>query len=111
MKKLLFSFVGLMVASAVWAHPPKELKTSFDPMKRLLIISVVHPVKDVAKHFVVSVEVKQEGEKLLAQKYYSQYDNQTQYAYMISPDIKAGIKLEIEARCNIIGSVKKSLTL
>ena len=61
-----------LFASAVMAHPPKDVKVEFNPDNHMLMVMAYHDTKDPTKHFVGAIEVDVNGEKLIDQKFKSQ---------------------------------------
>ena len=51
------------------------------------------------------------GKKIIQQNFTLQADNNTQKAAYIIPSLKQQDKIDVEAQCNIAGSLKKSITI
>jgi desulfoferrodoxin (superoxide reductase-like protein) len=99
----------VLVAGSVWAHPPKDVKIEFDPTSKMLMVTAAHDTKDPTKHFIGTVEVDLNGEKIIEQKFKSQISADAQQAHYWINDAEVGDTLVVTATCNIAG--KKKVTL
>ncbi len=98
-----------LFASAVMAHPPKDVKVEFNPDNHMLMVMATHDTKDPTKHFVGDIEVAVNGEKLIDQKFKSQPTADMQMGHYLINDAKIGDTLTVTAACNIAG--KKTVTV
>jgi desulfoferrodoxin (superoxide reductase-like protein) len=103
------ALVVVLAAGSVWAHPPKDVKLEFDPATKTLQVTAVHDTKDATKHFIGTVEVDLNGEKIIEQKFKSQIGVDAQKARYWINDASVGDTLAVTATCNIAG--KKKVTL
>jgi hypothetical protein len=99
----------VLAAGAVWAHPPKEVKLEFDPAGKMLTVTATHDTKDPTKHFVGTVQVDLNGEKIIEQRFKYQVSADGQKAQYWINDAAVGDTLAVTATCNIAG--KKKVTL
>ena len=106
MKKVIFVLIFIFcIASLAFAHPPTNIEIKVSASQ--LDITVTHPVSSPATHFIKYIEVKVNAEKMIAQNFKTQSDNNTQQARYLIPSLKKGDKLSIEAECNQYGELKK----
>ena len=105
---VLFFTAGLSLA---YAHPPSDIKITFDPQTRILTAVIFHDVKDITKHFIKKVDVGLNGGEIINQSI-SQQDNDTSQtvSYLI-PDAKAGDEISVEGYCSISGKLEKVLRI
>ncbi|MCX5668543.1 MAG: hypothetical protein NTX89_00250 [Candidatus Omnitrophica bacterium] len=112
MKKvvLLFGFFTLFVLSAVaYAHPPSDIKITFDPKTKILNAVIIHDVSNPRAHYIKKVDVALNGKKIIEQSISVQdnFDSQT-VSYLI-PDAKVGDVFSVEGYCSISGKLEKQL--
>jgi len=101
---------GILVwAGAGLAHPPKDVQLDYNPDNHMLMVMATHDTKDVAKHFVGTIQIDLNGEKVIEQKFKTQPTADMQMGHYLINDAKIGDTLTITAVCNIAG--KKSVTL
>lgn len=106
---LVCGLAFLALASAGWAHPPKDVKVEFNPDSHMLTVTAVHDTKDPTKHFVGDIEVDLNGDKMIDQKFKTQQTADMQMGHYLVNDAKIGDTLTVTAACNIAG--KKTVTL
>ncbi|MHB8155085.1 MAG: hypothetical protein ACYDFR_03420 [Candidatus Omnitrophota bacterium] len=112
MKKvvLLFGFFAFFVMSAAaYAHPPSDIKITFDPKTKMLTAVIIHDVSNPSKHYIKKVDVALNGEEIIQQSISRQdnFDSQT-VSYLI-PDAKVGDVFSVEGYCSISGKLEKQL--
>jgi hypothetical protein len=101
--------VLMLLAGGVLAHPPKDVKVEFNPDNHMLMVTAIHDTKDVAKHYVGTIEVDVNGQKMIEQKFKSQVTPDNQGAHYWLNDAATGDTLSVTATCNIAG--KKTVTM
>lgn len=114
MKKWLWTLVGvgllLGLKGIALAHPPVSLDVVLQPEGKLRI-QVSHTVNDPAKHFINRVVITRDG-KVLAEKGFGDQTDRTGLGVEIPvPGLAKGQTIQVEADCNIFGSLKRSFTL
>ena len=112
MNRLVLTVVwmlGLILAVAAFAHPPKTVTAEFDLEEHLLKVETKHETKDANKHFINRIEVELNGERIIEQKFGSQEDSSSQRVLYRIAEAKVGDTLKVTAACNVAG--KKSETL
>jgi len=112
MKKmvLLIGFFAFFVLSAVaYAHPPSDIKITFDPKTKILNAVIMHDVSNPSKHYIKKVDVALNGKEIIQQNISRQdnFDSQT-VSYLI-PDAKVGDVFSVEGYCSISGKLEKQL--
>ena len=112
MKKLVLLsgfFVFFVLSAVAYAHPPSDIKITFDLNTKILKAVIIHDVSNFTKHYIKEVDVAVNGKEIIQQSISQQdnLDNQT-VSYLI-PDAKAGDVLSVEAYCSISGKLEKKL--
>lgn len=111
MKKAVLVLVVLFaLVSVVWAHPPQDIKITFDPSTKMLTAVIEHNVSDPAKHYIRKVDVSLNGREILTQQISRQDNPATQEVSYLIPDAKAADTLSVEAYCSISGKLEKEIT-
>ncbi len=102
---MLLSSLG----STAYAHPPSDIKITYDSRTKILKAVIMHNVSDVKKHFINKVDVGLNGREIINHAI-SQQDNLiSQTVSYLIPDVKAGDKLSVEGYCNISGKLEKEI--
>ena len=60
MKRLTIIFIVLVflaITSAVYAHPPSDIKISYDPKTKMLSAVVFHNTSNPAGHYIKKVDI------------------------------------------------------
>ena len=112
MKKIVLSFgffVFFVLSAVAYAHPPSDIKITFDPKTKMLNAVIIHDVSNPSKHYIKKVDVALNGKEIIEQSISQQdnFDSQT-VSYLI-PDAKAGDVLSVEGYCSISGKLVKQL--
>ena len=109
---------GLLILTAVTAiatsgfgHPPGAVTARFDTDEHLLIVTVMHGVKDAAKHYIDEIEVDLNGKKMIEQRFNRQTGMEMQDAVYRIVDAKVGDKIKVTAGCNISGKKSVEITV
>lgn len=105
MKKTIISlaFIVLTVFAAN-AHPAKKVNLTYQNGK--LTIEAIHKVADSKKHFIDQIVISVDGKNVKTIPIKLQSSTASE-VYELEIDLKKGAKVEVSARCNILG-VKKS---
>jgi hypothetical protein len=112
MKKiaLLSGFFVFFVLSAVaYAHPPSDIKISFDPKTKILNAVIIHNVSNPAKHYIKKVDVSINGKEIIEQSISKQDNFDSQTVNYLIPDAKNGDVFSVEGYCSISGKLEKEL--
>jgi hypothetical protein len=120
MKKIILIstfFLFVFTQISVFAHAPSGIDAQLNKKSNELNIKVIHdigksPVKDVTKHFVKSILIELNNEKLTELTFSKQENTNFQNAkYKIEKTLKKGDKISITANCSLKGSNKKVITI
>ena len=106
---VVLSAMALCFACAAVAHPPKDIKLTFDQKSKVLSVNANHDVKNPTAHYIKEVKVYLDGKEIISQKMSSQTDEQSQVVRYVVIDAKPGSILKVEADCSRIGDKKKEL--
>jgi len=112
MKKIVL-LIGLFLLFAlnavVYAHPPSDIKITFDHKTKMLTAVIIHDVSNPSKHYIKEVDVVLNGKEIIQQSISRQdnFDSQT-VSYFI-PDAKVGDVFSVEGYCSISGKLEKQL--
>lgn len=105
-------FLVLFLTAAVmtaYAHPPSDIKITFDPETKMLQAVIMHDVKDPVRHFIKKVDVGLNGKEIISQAISQQDNKESQTVHYLIPDAKAGDVLSVEGYCSISGKLEKEL--
>ncbi len=120
MKKIIFIstfFLFVFIQISLFAHAPSSIDAQVNQKSKELTIKVIHdidksPVKDVTKHFIKTIVIELNNEKLTELSFDKQEKSKFQTAkYKIEKTLKKGDKISITANCSLKGSNKKVITV
>ena len=114
MKKffLVLAFVTMAAWNlSVYAHPPSDIKITYDTRSKELHAVIMHNTANVLSHYIKRVTVALNGKAVLTQTFSLQGNDVSQDVAYIVPDAKSGDKLSVEGECNISGTLKKEITV
>lgn len=110
MKKIaIFLILSFFMCSLAYAHPPSDIKITYDSKTKILKAVIMHNVSDVKKHFINKVDVGLNGREIISQAISQQDNNISQTVSYLIPDAKAGDVLSVEGHCSISGKLEKSI--
>jgi hypothetical protein len=115
MKRFIAILALVCIATAVFAHPPKDVALSYDQKTMMLSITVTHPIKqspatDPKKHFVKDITLKVNGTQVLITNYsYQQFDEGE--IISVKVPLKAADKVSVTAKCSLAGEKTTELTI
>ena len=99
------------LSSTAYAHPPSDIKITYNSKAKILTAVIMHNVSDVEKHFINKVDVTLNGKEIIEQSISQQDNNISQTVSYLIPDAKYGDTLSVEGYCNISGKLKKEITV
>ncbi len=102
-------FALLFMTTAVYAHPPSDIKMTFDPATKILTAVIVHSVSNPAAHFIKKADISLNGKEIIEQTISRQDNASTQTISYLIPDYKAGDVLAVEGYCSISGKLEKEI--
>jgi len=108
MRSLLVVFM-VLIATPLFAHPPKSVDLDYDAETGILSIEIAHSVNVASKHYIHKVVVEVNGKKHVEQNFKRQTDNEQQHAIYKLIDVEGGDKITVTAYCSISGRRKGEL--
>ena len=110
MKKIIaFLIVSFFICSTVYAHPPSDIKITYNPKTKIMTAVIMHNVSDVKKHFIYKIITALNGKEIINQARSQQDNNISQTVSYLIPDVNAEDSLSVEGYCNLSGSLKKEI--
>lgn len=106
---IMFSILSFFISSAAYAHPPSDIKITYDSKAKILTALIMHNVSDVKKHYINKIDVGLNGKEIINQAISQQDNGISQKVSYLIPDAKAGDKISVEAYCNISGKLEKGI--
>jgi desulfoferrodoxin (superoxide reductase-like protein) len=103
--------IFLACAASAYAHPPYDIKITFDPKTKMLQAVIIHNVNDPLKHYIRKVDIGLNGKEIIEQRISRQDNSESQTVHYLIPDVKNGDALSVEGYCNISGKLKKEITV
>jgi hypothetical protein len=105
--------IGFFVAicSMAWAHPPQDIKISYDATTKILTAVILHNVNNPANHYIAKVDVGRNGREIIEHEISRQDNNSTQTVAYLIPDAAPGDILSVEGYCSISGKLKKEIKI
>lgn len=110
LKIVLFGIIACCSIN-VYAHPPKDIKISFDPKTKMLTAIIVHDTLFPTYHYVKTVEVDINNKKAIEHTLTEEESKLTETVIYKLPDVKAGDIVSVEAHCSLFGQLKKAITI
>ncbi len=108
---ILTLFFGLVFMSSAFAHPPSDIKITYDPTTKVVTAIIYHNVSDPIKHYIKKVDIGLNGKEILGQTISREDNNLTQTVSYLIPDAKAGDTLSVEGYCNLSGNLTKNIKI
>ena len=112
MKKVtvfLFFLVFLVTVPRAYAHPPSDIKITFDPATRILQAVIIHNTSNLVNHYINKVDVGLNGKEIVEHEISRQDNNESQTVSYLIPDAKGGDVLSVEGYCSISGKLTKEI--
>ncbi len=103
---LLFVF-----SSMAYAHPPSDIKITFDSNTKMLNAVIMHDVATPLTHYIKQVDVGLNGKDIITQTISRQDNLDTQTVSYLILDAKSGDVLFVEGHCSISGKLQKEITV
>lgn len=96
---------ALLVATAAGAHPPREIRLSYDGQDQLAL-SVFHGVEDGTKHFIEKIEIRVGAHVVAERSFSSQPGPEGLEAVFSVGPLASGTTVKAKAQCSIFGSLE-----
>jgi len=109
MKKFFILIFCSLLPLGLFAHPPSDIKISYDLKKSNISVSIMHDTKAKDKHFIYEVEVYVNGKKAIRQDAIMQINNDGQFLIYAVPGLKINDKIKVWAECNKGGELQKEI--
>ncbi len=112
MKKILILvcwFNFFILSAQAFAHPPSDIKITFDPQTKILSAVVHHGVSNPASHYIKKVDVSLNGKEVIQQLISRQDNFNTQTVSYLIPDFREGDVISVEGYCSISGKLEREL--
>jgi desulfoferrodoxin (superoxide reductase-like protein) len=103
------SFIILGKAENAYAHPPSDIKITYDSQSKILNAVIIHQVSNPQTHYINKVDIYLNGREIIEHKISRQDNNTEQAVTYLIPDVKAGDRLAVEAYCNISGKLEREI--
>ncbi len=110
-KTLLFLAFTLVFCLKAYAHPPSDIKITFDPKTKILQAVIIHDVSNPAGHYIKKVDVAINGKEIIEHKISRQDNNHEQTVTYLIPDAKIGDTISVEGYCSISGKLIKEIKI
>jgi len=110
MKKTACAFVFILSLYAnALAHPPSDIKISYEPATGILQAIVVHNVSTPDSHYIKKVDIGLNGKEIAELKFFRQDNDLAQPVSYAVPNAKPGDTISVEAYCSISGTLTKEI--
>ena len=114
MKAKIFLLTGVLfgvLVGVAGAHPPSDIKISYDPQTKMLTAVIEHGVSNPVTHYIKKVDVSLNGKEILQHEISREDNNQTQTVIYLIPDANPGDTLSVEGYCSISGNLTRKITV
>jgi desulfoferrodoxin (superoxide reductase-like protein) len=109
--KIIFLISILLVAVALNAHPADKMLLQFDPVEKILTVTIDHSVKNVENHYIGEITVKLNKKEIITQKFDKQDDlNKTTVIYKII-DANPDDTISVISKCNKFGKKSEKIII
>lgn len=102
-------FVFFALNAVAYAHPPSDIKITFDPKTKILNAQIIHDVSNPSTHYIKKVDVAINGKEIIEQSISRQDNSDSQMVSYFIPDAKVGDVFSVEGYCSISGKLEKQL--
>jgi len=114
MKKIAL-LVALLVffaaVSTAYAHPPYDIKITFDPNTKIVTARIVHNVSNPLNHYIKKVDVGLNGKEIIEHNIFRQDNFDSLMVSYLVPDVKDGDVISVEGYCSISGKLQKEIVV
>jgi desulfoferrodoxin (superoxide reductase-like protein) len=113
-KRVIVLFLLLcfsLFAGAAYAHPPLDIKITFNSKTGVIKAVIYHQVNDSSKHYIKKVDIGINGKEIGDLKFSRQDNLLTQTISYTIKDFKPGDKISVEAYCNLSGKLEKKIEI
>lgn len=110
-RKIIFFALICIFSFSAYAHPPKDIKISFDPKTKMLTAVIVHDTLYPTYHYVKTVEVDINNKKAIEHTLTEEETKLTETVIYKLPDVKPGDTVSVDAHCSLFGHLKKEIKI
>ena len=113
MKKIAVLLM-LLLAVAVrcaYAHSPSDMKITFNPATKVLTVVIMHDVSRTVNHYTKRVDIHLNRKEIINDVFSRQDNDFSQTVTYTIKDAKPGDTITVTALCNIIGRIKRKITV
>ena len=107
----LIVFVFAAAISTAYAHPPSDIKITFDAKTKILQAVIMHNTSNPFNHYIKKVDVGLNGKVIIEQTISREDNNESQTVSYLIPDVKDGDVLSVGGYCSISGKLEKEITV
>ncbi len=107
----LVTFVFMSAFSVAYAHPPSDIKITFDPKTKMLQAVIMHDTSNPINHYIKKVDVGLNGKDIIEHTISREDNNESQTVMYFIPDVKDGDVISVEGYCSISGKLKKEIII
>lgn len=105
----LTGLVSLLVFSTAYAHPPSDIKITFDPKTKILQAVIIHNTSNPINHYIKEVDVGLNGREIIKHLISREDNNESQTVKYLIPDAREADMISVEGYCSISGKLKKEI--
>lgn len=112
-KVIIFIILSYLfsIYSIAYAHPPQDIKITYDANTKMLHAVILHNVSNPNNHFIKKVDVAINGHEIIEHKISRQDNNSNQTVSYLIPDVNLQDKVSVEAYCSISGKLEKEIEI
>ncbi|MCX5657345.1 MAG: hypothetical protein NTZ48_03860 [Candidatus Omnitrophica bacterium] len=114
MKRVVIFFIFLIflaVVSITYAHPPSDIKITFNPDTKMLTAIIMHNTSNPDKHCINKVDVGLDGKQIIEHFISREDNNESQTVVYLIPDAKDNDVISVGGPCSISGELQKEITI
>lgn len=111
MKKFFIFNLSILLPLLLFAHPPSDIKISYDLKNSKISVDILHKTKSSDKHYIYEIEVFVNDKKVIRQDATMQINNEGQFLTYVLPGLKVNDKIKVWAECNKGGDLKKEIVI
>ncbi|NQU03709.1 MAG: hypothetical protein HQ589_06135 [Syntrophaceae bacterium] len=97
-----------LLSTPASAHRPKSVDLKYEPGTQTLSVTIIHSVKNPAKHYIEKISISVNGEKVSEHEYKNQPDKKS-FTVEYNVAAKDGDTIKVKASCSYIGSKSTKL--
>ena len=110
-KIIFIVLVFLSITSAVYAHPPSDIKINFDPSTKIVTAVILHNTSNPASHYIKKVDIGLNDEEIIELSFIKQDNRESRTVTYFIPNVKDEDVISVEGYCSISGKLKKEITV